>query len=397
MGCWCSFRWKSSTDLARRTFHESSAIRPEPIAFLAVLGGSRCLHRYSEFLQTSVSLINGGRVGGLNPRPASVGMSCRPWQDAARIARVLARLYTPSPDGCHHRECYVADNSGTPRESASMTHDATLADDERRKVRELFAACSPESVGLALSILDTLDATTADWEAVCDREVLTSLVESWNPEMWNDLHRRLPSRRKDLFAALVVTRFVTTSHHRWALEEKFEAVWHWACEWMWMWWAELHPDRGDLRTLIRMQSSGPRWVFQQDFPWVTLGFLTHLDDDIIDAITGFRGDVHLEGITRLTVEQARGLARHQGWLYCNSITDIPEDVAEELVKHPSHVFLEGLTTLSHVGLAKKLASKPSVYLDNVVSCSEGAAGALAQSNARVFARHISDRLATSDE
>ena len=280
-----------------------------------------------------------------------------------------------------------------PETPESATDAAMLSDDERRKVRQLLRACSPESVELALSILDTLDATTADWEATFDREISTGLVESWNPEMWDDLHRRLPSRRKDLFAALVVMRFVTASQQRWALEEKFEAVWHWACEPTWVWIAEHNQWLRDLRTFIRMQSSGPRWVFQQDFPWVTLGFLTRLDDDIIAAITGFRGDVHLDGITRLTVDQARGLARHQGWLYCNSITEVSADVANELVKHPSHVFLEGLTELSHAGLAEKLASKPIVYLDNVVSVSDAAVQALARSGARVFAHAISDRLA----
>jgi hypothetical protein len=275
----------------------------------------------------------------------------------------------------------MPEQSETPE---SATDAATLSDDERRKVRQLLRACSPESVELALSILDTLDATTADWEATFDREISTFLVQSWNTAVWNSVYGRLPARRRDLFAALAVTRFVTATH-AWNREEKLDAVWYWARAW------SSAPHAG-LREIFRMQSPGGPDLFRQEFPWVTLSFLSDLDDEIVAVIANFTGDVHLDGITRLTADQARGLARHQGWLYCNSITEISADVANELVKHPSHVFLEGLTELSHVGLAEKLASKPIVYLDNVVSVSDAAVQALARSGARVFAHAISDKL-----
>ena len=81
------------------------------------------------------------------------------------------------------------------------TDAATLSDDERRKVRELLRECTPEGVELALSILDTLDAMSADWQATFDHEVLAALVQSWSVVIWDGLYGRLPARRKDLFAA----------------------------------------------------------------------------------------------------------------------------------------------------------------------------------------------------
>jgi hypothetical protein len=278
--------------------------------------------------------------------------------------------------------------SEQPDTPEPATDAATLSDDERRKVRELLRACTPEGVELAVSILDTLDATSADWEATFDHEVSAALVECWSVVIWDGLYGRLPTRRKDLFAALAVTRFVTASQGAWHVREQLEDVWRWACARSWF-----AQSNQSLREFIRMQSSGKRGVFDQDFPGVTLSFVSDLDNDLVNVIADFRGDVHLDGISRLTVGQARVLARHQGWLYCNGIREVPDDVADELVKHSSHVFLEGLTELSHVGLAKKLASKPSLYLDHVVSVSDDVVLSLVQSGTRVFARQISDRLA----
>lgn len=264
---------------------------------------------------------------------------------------------------------------------------ATLSDDERRKVQELLRACTLESVELALSVLDTLDATTADWEVAFDYEVLAALVQSWNTKIWDGLYARLPTCRRNLFAALAVTRFVTASQGAWHIREKLNGVWQWACESSWF----PHANQ-KLRDLIRIQSSGERGVFYQESPWVTLSFLSDPDDDLVNAIADFRGDVHLDGISGLTVGQSRGLARHHGWLYCNGIREVPAAVADELVKHSSHVFLEGLVELSHVGLAEKLASKPIVYLDHLVSVSDDAVLSLVRSGAHIFARQISDRL-----
>ena len=277
----------------------------------------------------------------------------------------------------------MSEQSDTPEPAINA---AALSDDEQRKVRELLRACTPESVELAVSILDTLDATTADWDATFDYEVSAALVQCWNTGIWNGLYGRLPPRRKDLFAALAVTRFVMATQASWHQREQLEAVWRWARAW------SSAPGPG-LRDFIRMQSPGDAWVFRQECAWVTLGFLNDLDDDLVTAVASFRGDVHLDGISRLTADQARGLAHHQGWLYCNGIREIPDAVADELVKHRSHVFLEGLTSLSHGGLAEKLASKPNLYLDHVVSVSDDAVQALVRSGARVFARQISDRLA----
>lgn len=279
----------------------------------------------------------------------------------------------------------MAEQSDTPEPATTA---AALSDDEQRKVRELLHACTPESVELAVSILDTLDATTADWEASFDHAVLAALVQSWNATIWDGLYRRLPPRRQYLFAALAVTHFVTASQGAWHVREKLNGVWQWACKRSWF----PHANQ-KLRDLIRIQSSGERGVFHQESPWVTLSFVSDLDDDLVNAIADFRGDVHLDGISGLTVGQSRGLARHQGWLYCNGIRKIPDAVADELVKHSSHVFLEGLVELSHVGLAEKLASKPNVYLDHLASVSDDVAISLAQSGARIFARRISDRLA----
>lgn len=269
---------------------------------------------------------------------------------------------------------------------SANTAVAALSDGERSKVRSLLLANSPESAGLAVSLLQTLEATPADRTAVYDHGMLSQLVQSWDPRIWEVVFPDLSSEQNKTFAAVALLRFVASqSRDSWGpLRESLLRVWEWANEWSWR-------PCGGLRQLFKAHHCGQYRAFHQVSPWVDLEFVDQIDDSIANEIVAFNGDVHLNNVTSITVKQARLLASHSGWLYANGIASLEDDVADELTKHPSHIFLEGLTTLSHVGLAEKLASKSHVYLDSLVKVTDSAAAALARSKNQIFAKQLTGR------
>jgi len=262
---------------------------------------------------------------------------------------------------------------------------AALSDDERSKVRTLLSAGSRESVGLAVSLLQTLEATSADRSAIFDHGMLSQLVQSWSPKIWEEVFHHLTGEQQDTFAAIALLRFIGSPERLGGVKNPFQRVWEWVGRWS---------VSGDwLRQLFKAHHRGDFVEFHQDSPWVSLAFIDQVDDALVGEIAAFKGDVHLNKITNITVKQARILARHDGWLYANGLASLEDDVADELTRHPSHVFLEGLTTLSHVGLAEKLASKPHVYLDSLVEVTDSAAAALARSKNQIFAKQLAGRFA----
>lgn len=261
----------------------------------------------------------------------------------------------------------------------------TLSEDERRKIGELFAACTIEGIRLGEVLLDSIGASPEDVAVVLGRTLLQRLAQSWNTGIWEqtyDVLKRYGCHHQ--FSALLLLSFVEQVSKRHTSDS--EGVWRW------MRTGYAHDVKNLLKRHDHCEWSGSIGFCQDELPWADVSFLTELDDELGDAIAMFRGAVHLDGLRDLKPKQAKILARHEGWLYLNGLTDVSDAVADALATHGSHLFLEGLTTLSHVGLAKKLAAKPVVYLDGLVSISPAAATALVQSGKQVFARSLKQPL-----
>jgi len=276
--------------------------------------------------------------------------------------------------------------SEQPEPSAPAIPAAILSDDELRKVRELFAACTDDSFRLGGLLLDSLGASAADMASIFDHTLLRRVAQCWNTGIWERAYDILKhcGRHRQLSALIVLSYVGQPSRRR---NDESNTVRHWMRE-------KWRPH--DLKDLL-MRHDMSEWSgcvgFDQDeCPWAELGFVKKLDDELCNAIAGAAVTVHLDGITCVAPEQAQILAQHDGWLYLNGLTEVSDAVADALSGHRSHVFLEGLTTLTHVGLAEKLAKKPVVYLDALVSVSPAAATALVQSGAQVFARSLEQPL-----
>jgi hypothetical protein len=66
-------------------------------------------------------------------------------------------------------------------------------------------------------------------------------------------------------------------------------------------------------------------------------------------------------IKTLTVDQAKELSTHKGWLSLNGLTTLSPEAAKALAEHEGGLSLDGLTTLSDEA-AKALKANPEIDL-----------------------------------
>lgn len=114
--------------------------------------------------------------------------------------------------------------------------------------------------------------------------------------------------------------------------------------------------------------------------WLSLNGLTSLSDEAAAALGQHKGQLHLDGLTELSDEAAKALARHHGELSLNGLTTLTDEAAGSLAKHVGgRLYLRGVASLSTEAikaLAQRKGGGPSnkVCLDGLTSLSaEGAA------------------------
>jgi hypothetical protein len=286
----------------------------------------------------------------------------------------------------------------TPGDHSGTAHAPTptiLTDHEREKVRDLFLACTSDSCQLASSLLDSLQPTARDLELIFDRAMLAAALQTWDAAIWDAIVRKLPdgSREHVMFQVLLLLQFIGAGDSE-RQKGRFRKAWSGIPTWCWVKSAKTCWER------LRQHAAMPDGqYFSQHSPlergWVNLGFLTDLPQELLPKIGDFNGDLHLNGLTSLTVSEAAVLGGHKGWLYLNGISEVTDDVAAQLASHQSDVYLDGLTTLTHAGLAAKLASRPWLFLDHVVHVSGGVDAVLAGYGGRLSMRSMPDLIPTS--
>jgi formylglycine-generating enzyme required for sulfatase activity len=67
----------------------------------------------------------------------------------------------------------------------------SIAKSDLKKIQALLKSQQPDSVALGLFLLESLGATTADYEALFSPTVVTSVLRSWSPEVWESVARSL--------------------------------------------------------------------------------------------------------------------------------------------------------------------------------------------------------------
>ena len=90
------------------------------------------------------------------------------------------------------------------------------------------------------------------------------------------------------------------------------------------------------------------------------------------------GRLLLNGLTMLTPEAARELAKHEGWLSLNGLTSLSNEAAEALGEHKGYLHLDGLTKISDAAAKALARHKGELSLKGLTSLSDEAGIALAK-------------------
>ncbi len=120
--------------------------------------------------------------------------------------------------------------------------------------------------------------------------------------------------------------------------------------------------------------------------WLSLNGIKSLSNGSAEALAQHKGQLHLDGLTALSPEDAKALARHNGELSLNGLTTISDEVGVALAKHTGgRLYLNGVKSLStEVGkaLAQRKGGGPThaVCLYGVETLTVEAATALAESH-----------------
>jgi hypothetical protein len=117
--------------------------------------------------------------------------------------------------------------------------------------------------------------------------------------------------------------------------------------------------------------------------WLSLNGLTTISDEAAAALGQHKRALHLDGITKLSAAAAAALASHRSELSLNGLTAISDEAAKALARHTGgRLFLKGLTTLSPAAaraFSQRKGGGPvyQLHLDGLTTLSPEAAGALA--------------------
>lgn len=234
-----------------------------------------------------------------------------------------------------------------------------------KKVQALLKSKTADGLTLALSLLDSLNATSADREAVFTDRVIASIVRDSKVsadtvERWEQLLvsiRRVPA----LVACFSKNATKAVTQRKGFLD------------------LALLPrlSSESARALAARRDGGPA-VFA-----LCLAGVRILDADVAIALAGFRGSLWLDGLTSLSPEAARGLAAHTGGsISLNGLRTLSDEAGKALATHRGDgLSLDGLQVLTPA-----VASALSHYkghhlgLDGVRTLADEAATALRMRN-----------------
>ena len=113
---------------------------------------------------------------------------------------------------------------------------------------------------------------------------------------------------------------------------------------------------------------------------LSLNGLTALSNELAETLATHKGTLSLNGLTTLSPEAAEALAEHGGgdvMLSLNGLTTLSPELAEALARQEGYLSLNGLTELSLEATEKLATHKGTLYLNGLTTLSSEAAEVLA--------------------
>ena len=140
-----------------------------------------------------------------------------------------------------------------------------------------------------------------------------------------------------------------------------------------------------LNGLTILSDDAAKELARQD-GWLALNGLKTLSKEAAGAFRQHKGYLHLDGLTTITDEAAKALAGHAGELSLNGLATLSDEAARAFAQHRGgRLFLKGVTTLSDEALkalGKRKGGGPlfKIFLDGLASLTPGAAAEMIESH-----------------
>jgi hypothetical protein len=140
-----------------------------------------------------------------------------------------------------------------------------------------------------------------------------------------------------------------------------------------------------LNGLTMLSDDAAKELAKQD-GWLALNGLKTLSKEAAGAFRQHKGYLHLDGLTTITDEAAKALAGHAGELSLNGLTSLSDEAARAFAQHRGgRLFLKGVTTLSDEAI-KALGQRKGggplfrIFLDGLASLTPGGAAEMIESH-----------------
>jgi len=236
---------------------------------------------------------------------------------------------------------------------SARTGKSNLTKQQATKLRKLMRSKSAENVAMAAKMLESTDATQDDINDVLSSSILSLLVNTWDPKLWNELAPLLASSR------IAKTEFLKVAEKRSEQSplsaDAFYAV---ATEPLLSLGDRLFSGDLNLRKLTSLSDEVAESLGKRGDEYLALPGLTSLSDAAAVSLSQFKGELSL-GLTSLSDSAAESLSGCTGGLRLYDLSSLSEAAAESLGKHTGSLHLSNLSSLSDAaaaGLAKHEAS-----------------------------------------
>lgn len=235
----------------------------------------------------------------------------------------------------------------------------TIDPEQLAKIRKLLVDKNPDGAALAIQLLDTLNASEAQWLELFPAKLIQTLLATGDPAIWAKLAEAATSRPR-LHKAILAAANASRDCWEEFLKSLFLA------------------DHPDVMRLV-VEASKESYLY--------LDYLTTLSDAAVTALEQYDGQLDLGGLTTLSASAARSLAKLKtkefSYLQLQALQLTPA-IAKELARYQGNQLSFGCKSLE-LSVAKALAPfKGMLWLGHLKAVSNELAAILAKRTGSVY-------------
>ncbi|MDB4671331.1 hypothetical protein OAF34_04270 [Pirellulaceae bacterium] len=257
----------------------------------------------------------------------------------------------------------------TPKKATKKTSgsSAALTADQQKKVRKLLKSKDAGNIKLAISLLETTDATKEDWKNVFSKTVISQLVKTWDVEIWSKLACIRDSSLTSIFESICQKHLgeISTTKRKSFLASTVSYI---------------DPL---LKTLLRGAFLNLRLpnAYSSTFE---VRLSQTLSDHAAELLSLSDCKLRLRGVSSVTDAAAQSLSKHRGGLLgLDGLASLSDIAAESLSRHKGSLLLEEVTSLSDAAVDSFQKHKRGELYFQALACTDQQVAMLSRCKCRV--------------